>query len=420
MFRSKNSLPFFMWFFPVSFFTFQFILRLWPGLMMHQIMEQYAIDASHFGVLAALYYYGYAGMQIPVAVMLERFGARYVVFAFALICGIATLLFTYTTNWYIAGLSRFLIGLGSAAGFLATSKVISEWFPQSRYAKMVGLTFTIGLLGAIYGGRPVSLLISHHDWKHVALILALVAIGLGIAAYCFLRSPSHSHNDEKTVFQWSHFKKLLSLPAIWILALANFLMVGALEGFADVWGVPFLTTAYEMSKVDAAQLISFIFFGMLFGGPLLAFLSKKIGNYAVISLCGLVICLAFKLLLSNTHYSWYYLALILFTIGVVCCYQVIVFAAGSQLVESKLLGVTVAFLNCINMLGGSFFHTHIGQAMDATWSGSMGVDGLHTYTHESYEAALALIPNCAFVGTCLVAMVGLYSYWRNSRVLKFS
>ena len=46
-------LPFFMWLFPLLFFAYQFILRLWPGLMMNQIMDQFSIDASHFGMLAA-------------------------------------------------------------------------------------------------------------------------------------------------------------------------------------------------------------------------------------------------------------------------------------------------------------------------------------------------------------------------------
>ena len=48
-------LPFFMWLFPLLFFAYQFILRLWPGLMIDQIMEQFSIDASHFGLLAAFY-----------------------------------------------------------------------------------------------------------------------------------------------------------------------------------------------------------------------------------------------------------------------------------------------------------------------------------------------------------------------------
>jgi len=66
--KKHKFLPFFMWLFPLLFFAYQFVLRLWPGLMMHQIMEQLSIDASHFGILAAFYYYGYAGMQIPTAI----------------------------------------------------------------------------------------------------------------------------------------------------------------------------------------------------------------------------------------------------------------------------------------------------------------------------------------------------------------
>jgi len=166
MLTSKYKyLPFLMWLFPLFFFSYQFILRLWPGLMMDQIMDQFAIDATSFGVLAACYYYGYAGMQIPIAVLLDWFGARYMVFLFAVICGLATILFTYSDNFYFALLSRFLIGAGSAVGFLGVSKVVSEWFSKEHYARMIGFSFTFGLMGAIYGGKPVSLLIETYNWE---------------------------------------------------------------------------------------------------------------------------------------------------------------------------------------------------------------------------------------------------------------
>ena len=192
MFVNKyRYLPFFMWLFPLLFFSYQFILRLWPGLMMHQIMEQFAIDASHFGILAACYYYGYASMQIPVAILLDRFGARKIVFLFAVICGFATVMFTYTSNFYLAALSRFLIGAGSAVGFLGISKVVSEWFSKEQYARMIAFSFTVGLLGAIYGGKPISLLIETYNWQKVALTLALISIMLGCGAYnCFVQCPT--------------------------------------------------------------------------------------------------------------------------------------------------------------------------------------------------------------------------------------
>lgn len=405
MLRTNN--PFFMWFFPLSFFTWQFILRLWPGLMMQPIMHQFAIDASHFGLLAALYYYGYAGMQIPVAMMLERYGPRLIVFIFALICGLATIVFSYTNNWYLACLCRFMVGAGSAVGFLGVSKVVSEWFSSAQYARMIGFSFSIGLLGAIYGGKPVSLLVNQYDWQSVAMVFGSVAILLGLGAYSCLRSPSVDYHplQKQSGFTLLRFKTLLSSPLIWILALANALMVGSLEGFADVWGVPYLMTAHQIPKGEAAQLISCIFVGMLFGGPLLALICKKLGNYTVIALCGISMAAIFLLLLSMHKYHPYALAALFLLTGILCCYQVIVFSAGSELVDAQLLGVTVAFLNCLNMLGGSFFHTAIGYLMDYYWSSGLSSDGLKVYSLQSFEAALKIIPYCAMAGACFTLYV---------------
>ena len=243
-----------MWLIPLAFFMYQFILRLWPGLMMQQILTQFSIDASGFGLISAFYYYGYAGMQIPVALLLERFSARTVIFFFACLCGLATLLFTYSTHLYLACLGRFLVGAGSAVGFLGVSKVISEWFPVLSYTRMVGFSFSIGLLGAIYGGKPISMLTESYPWQNIALVLVFASIAIGCLAYGVLRSPAHQKNPvvNQETFRLSDFKRILARPELWLLAVANLLMVGALEGFSDVWGVPYLMTAYAISKNNAA------------------------------------------------------------------------------------------------------------------------------------------------------------------------
>jgi hypothetical protein len=408
-------LPFLMWLFPLLFFAYQFILRLWPGLMMHQIIEQFSIDASQFGMLAAFYYYGYSGMQIPVAILLDRFSARYVVFLFAVLCGLATLMFTYTTNFYLAIFSRFLIGVGSAVGFLGTSKVLSEWFPKDQYAKMIGFSFTFGLMGAIYGGKPVSLLIETYSWHNMAITLAIISIIIGFSTYFVLRTPKKIEPLQEEQFKIINFTTILSSPIIWWLAFANLLMVGSLEGFADVWGVGYLMKAYNLSKCDAASLTSFIFLGMIFGGPLLAFFSKKIGNYLVIALCGFGMALAFLILLLNQIYNHLMLSCLFFAIGIMCCYQVIVFAAGSRLVPPKQLGVTIAFLNCINMLGGSFFHTSIGKLMDIFWTGTITSQGLKVYNLEVYQYALSIIPVCSILGAVIICLIFV-----NSRSIKIT
>ena len=439
MFKRDRYLPFIMWLVPLSFFAYQFILRLWPGLMMNQIMHQFSIEASEFGMLAAFYYYGYAGMQIPVAIFLERFGARYTIFVFGVLCGVATIIFTFTSNFYLALISRFLIGAGSSVGFLGVSKVVSEYFSREQYPKMISISFTFGLMGAIYGGKPVSVLVETYDAQKVALILSCIAIFIGCSAYAILRNPKSimakplmakplmemelsSDSTSKTVANKSiiatentqqrlnsswNFSAIFSSPSIWFIAIANLLMVGALEGFADVWGIPYLMTAYNLPKSQAASLTSSIFYGMLFGGPLLTILSKKIGNYLVIALCGFGMASSFALLFLQNDYNHLLLSGLFYTIGVLCCYQVIIFSVGANLVSPKDLGVTVAFLNCINMLGGSFFHTMIGNIMDLLWTGTANADGVKTYDLVIYKYSLAIIPACATIGSIIICLMAI-------------
>lgn len=397
MFTERKFQPYGMWLLPLVFFSYQFILRLWPGLMMHPIMQQFSIDASQFGLMAAFYYFGYAGMQIPIACLLERWQTRWVIFTFVMLCGVAALWFTYTNNFYIACLCRFFIGAGSAVGFLGVSKVVSSWFSEKSYSRMIGYSFSIGLLGAIYGGKPVSLLIDHYHWQNVALTSAIAASLIAVMNLLFLRSPKQQNQKVQTSpLKFTDLLQLLASPQIIMLAIANLFMVGTLEGFSDVWGVPYLVTAYGIDKATAAELISFVFFGMLFGGPLLSRLSQMAGNYMVIACSGLGMGLLFVLMLLTNHYSWPLLAIVFFCIGVLCCYQVIVFAAGSSLVKPQYLGVTVAFLNCINMLGGSFFHTLIGRLMNSN-------DGHYNLT--TYHHALMLIPIFSCLGAMLVMVL---------------
>lgn len=390
-----------MWFFPLSFFGFQFILRLFPGLVMSDFLSEFHITATDFGLFASLYYFGYAGMQIPMALLLDRFGPRKVIAFSALLCAFAAWLLVFFKTWPVALASRFLIGIGSVIGFLGTSKVISHWFPADRYARLVGLTFSFGLLGALYGGRPVSAMIKAMGWEKVLTILGGAALLIGLLTFLFVRDKSLLQEKKPPILV--QLKELLKNRTLFILAVANLLMVGALEGFADVWGIPYLMAAKNLSKVDAASIISFVFVGMLFGGPILAFFAEKFNaHYLVTALCGLLMAILFGILLMfGPNLPSFVLILMMFLTGLLCCYQVIVFAIGAKLVSPHLMNITIAFLNCINMIGGSFFHSSIGHLMDYFQTEALG-QSIKTYSLTTFTYSLMLIPIASFLGTILV------------------
>jgi predicted MFS family arabinose efflux permease len=399
--RDSKAIAWMMWTLTVAFFAYQFILRLYPGLMMNDIMLKFDIDATDYGYFASMYYYGYAGMQIPIALLLDRYGPKLIVSICAFICAAATLTVIYADQWIIALLGRFLIGAASAVGFLGVSKVTSMWFGSKDYGKMIGLSFALGLTGAVFGGRPVSKLLDIFGWQDVLFYVALASAVLAVLIMVFVRNPNNfeSIEDESIL---NKLKLICINNKILILALASFVLVGPLEGFADVWGVTYLMKAYNITKQDAASLTSFIFIGMIFGSPILTFFAQRYNAYYQFAFfSGIVMAVLFVLLIiAHNYLNYYMIGLMMFIIGICCCYQVLVFTIGSFIMPGALTGVTIAFLNCINMLGGSFFHTAIGRILDYLWVGQME-NGVRVYDLSSYSISISIIPLFCLFGSLL-------------------
>jgi MFS family permease len=304
--------------------------------------------------------------------------------------------------------------VGSSVGFLGTAKVISQWFDAKNYGRMLGITFSFGLLGAVYGGKPVANWIHLTHWESVLDSIACVGLGIGMLAMVFLRK-SGPHESTRTQPQLADLWQVISDKKLILLGLCNLLMVGALEGFADVWGVPYLMKAYGIEKGTAALLTSTVFIGMLFGGPLLALIAEKtLGFLKTASFSGVLIALLMlTILFVLQDYSSSILMTLMFLLGILCCYQVLILTVGSRICPPALLGITTAFLNCINMLGGAFFHGSIGLLLDFTWD--QGIEnGIRVYSAESFKLALLIIPAASFLGALGLFVV---QKWLSKQIL---
>ncbi len=392
-------MPWLAWTIAASFMAYQFILRLLPGLIMHQLMTKFQIDASDYGLLSSMYYFGYAGAQLPVAYCLDRFGPRWVISICIFLCSLSTLLLAHSPYWGVVLIARFLIGVGSAAGFLGTAKVISQWFDGKYYGRMLGVTFSYGFLGAVYGGKPVANWLTLSHWESVMDSIACLGMGLGIMVILFLRSTGFYERPQERP-QLADIWQIITDKKLILLGVCNLLMVGALEGFADVWGIPFLMKAYVLEKGTAALLTSIIFIGMLFGGPILAFIAEKTSSFLkTASAAGILSALLmFSLLLALRDSSLTLLMVLMFLLGILGCYQVLILTMGSFIAPPALLGMTSAFLNCINMLGGAFFHSIIGFILDFTWEQGLE-DGIRVYSVQSFKLALLIIPVASLLGS---------------------
>jgi len=126
-----------------------------PNIMLNDIMEQFDMKAATFGQFSGMYYIGYSLMHLPVGIMLDRYGPKKVMTGCILLCVIGLLPLLFSDYWMYPIAGRFLTGIGASAAILGVFKIIRMTFSEERFPRMLSLSVTIGLIGAIYGGGPI-------------------------------------------------------------------------------------------------------------------------------------------------------------------------------------------------------------------------------------------------------------------------
>lgn len=376
----------FIWLIASTFYAYQYVLRIMPSVMLTDITQQFHIDTALFGQFSGIYYVGYALMHLPIGIMLDKYGPRRVISLCILLTTIGTLPIVFSTNALYLILGRGLIGVGSSAAILGTFKIIRMAFQERLFPRMLSISVTIGLLGAIYGAGPVGYLCSVWSYKTVVCFFAGVGVLLSILTYCIV--PDIKSTPANQILH--NVKTVLTHPKVLLLCCFAGLMVGPLEGFSDIWGPQFLMIVYGLNKTTASYLPSFIFFGMCFGAPILSLIAEKTGRYyAVIIASGVFMFLIFSLLIA---FSLSQILIILGFIGVgICCaYQILAIYKASTYVDEHLVGLTTAVANMVIMSFGYFFHSIIGLVIHAYASLSLP---------DAFKHGIAVIPFTLAIGS---------------------
>ena len=344
------------WLIASIFYSYQYILRVMPSIMMQDIMQQFNINTVTFGQFSGIYYICYALMHLPIGVMLDRYGPKKVMSLCILVTALGSLPIIISDYWLYLIIGRILIGMGSSAAILSVFKIIRLVFAQEKFTRMLSFSVMIGLVGAIYGGRPVNYICSILGYKAVTLLF--ISIGVLLSIVTFLIVPDVTNQESTSIL--SDIKEVFGNKKIMLICLLAGLMVGPLEGFADVWGGQFLQQVYGVEPAFALGLTSTIFVGLCFGAPLLNFITEKNKSYlGTIISSAIIMVISFTFLLSG-RLSIQGMSFLFIITGICCSYQTYAIYIASTCVRSGVAGLITAVANMIIMIFGYLFHSAIG------------------------------------------------------------
>ncbi|WP_364518821.1 MFS transporter [Nocardioides sp. LML1-1-1.1] len=238
--------------------------------------ERFGISASQLASFTMLQLLVYAAMQIPVGLMVDRYGSRTVLTVAVAVVSLGQAGFAFAHDYPTALAARALVGVGDAMTFICVLRLVTSWFPRGQVPLVSQLTGNLGQLGALAAAAPMTWALGQLGWTRsylagaVAGLVMLVVLrlvlndapdrahlrGVPMSARALATSLAASWEQPGTrLGLWIHFSTPFS-PAL----------LGLL------WGFPFLVSAEHRSEATAGALISLLFVTNLFYGPLMGWL----------------------------------------------------------------------------------------------------------------------------------------------------
>ncbi|HLD17046.1 MAG TPA: MFS transporter [Coxiellaceae bacterium] len=401
--------PWVIWLLAAGFYFYKNLLEVSPGVMHAVWMRDFHIDGTQLGNLAAAYFWAYLLMQIPMGIFTDRFGPRRVSSIAIALCALGTLLLAMAPTLSIASLGRFVTGLGASVAAIGCLKLTTLWFSPRRFPTLAGLMMTLGMIGALGGEAPLSASVDWIGWRHSLEIIALVGL---VFAFCFwLTVRDHGPHAESTTLPkglkdehsiFSGLWQVLTNKQTWWLSLYSGFAYAPIMVFGGLWGVPYLETAYGLSRTVAAEQLEVIFIGFAIGAPIAGWLADRFGRRKPIMFWGTLSALmsgVFVLYCPGLT-QWEVTVLLFIFGGAISCF-LLCFTMIRQVNRLVLAATAIGFMNSFDAAFGAITDPMIGHFLDLGWGGQM-VDGVRVFSLHDYHWGMAAIP--LYLALALVCM----------------
>ncbi|MBY0545108.1 MAG: MFS transporter [Gammaproteobacteria bacterium] len=390
------------------FYSYEFLLRIMPSVMTTDLMQAHHVTTAGLGYLISIYYVVYTAMQLPVGLLIDTYGPRRLLLMASAVCAIGSFFFASTNSLFLAGLGRFLIGLGSAFGFVGVLRLASLWLPINRFALATGLITTLGMIGGVLGDVGLNHLVIRSGWHNAVVFSAWIGIALMLPLYFIPEGSVTSFKQSQRSLQWAQLWQqtllILRMPVIWLNALAGSLLYIPLSVFGELWGVSYLQNAQQLNPVDAALAISWLMWGWAVGAPLVGWLADKTGSrYRVVLTCS---ALSFVFILYVLHTQFHgntSLFAAMFLLGLLCSGQILMMVIARDHCPPTLLATGMATTNMIIMGGSILFQPLIGILM-RTHSAALIADKTSTSVSSAYTHAMYIVPAAILAGMIVLVL----------------
>ncbi len=287
-----------------------FFQRLSLGVIMPELAQELELAPAMTGWLGSAFLYAYAATQIPAGLMVDGWGPRRAMLILFGLGGVGGILFASASGLGQALAGRALVGVGMAVVTTASFKIMSRWFCEGAYARLVSIFMAVGGLGTFFAAAPLASLSDAFGWRPVFWAIAVFSLLWGAVLFFLVKdAPSESQRRElglpapalmnmgqdepqKRLSAREAFRVLFSsrqyrLIVLWYLTGASLFF-----SFAGLWAGDYYRRVHHLSSESAGALLSLGALSLVVGTPAGAWISERLHSRKIVLVAGSLAALA--------------------------------------------------------------------------------------------------------------------------------
>lgn len=364
-----------------------YLFRTVNAVLAPDLAHAVTLDAGQLGLLTSAYFIAFASTQLPLGVMLDRFGPRRVESTLLLVAATGAACFAVADSAVTLIIGRALIGFGVSACLMAAFKANVLWFPRDRLPLVNGLMMASGGLGALAATAPVEAALRITDWRGVFAGLAVATVAVSAVLFAAVPErplPSSGERigrqvrDIATIFGSGLFWRLIPLPT---LSQATFMSIQGL------WAGPWLRDVGGLDRGAAAGYLFVAAAAMVAGFVLGGLIADRLARLGVAPLTVAVTGMSMFMLIQMAVVAGWFegQAWIWAAFGFFGTSGTLTYAVLTQAFPAALAGRVNTALNLMVFIASFLVQAGIG-AIVALW---VPVDG--RYPVEAYQSAFGAV-----------------------------
>ncbi|WP_395017594.1 nitrate/nitrite transporter [Dongia sp.] len=352
-------------------YLISYLFRTVNSVIAPDLIAELNLDEAGLGLITSSYLYAFTLFQLPLGLLLDRYGPRRTHAVLLAIAAFGSLLFAIGPDPLTLTLSRAVIGIGLSGGLMAAFKANALWLPAARVPLANSIVVAFGGLGVFAATGPSDWVASQFGWRSLFYLLAAVTLLTAVLVY-WLAPQGNGQPEHATAApkgwraQLKDIGPILSTPTFWGIAPMVAFVTGGFIAIQSLWIARWLTDVRVLDRADVAFDLMAMAITFSGGSLITGFVAdwahrNGIGLKAVMIGCFVILaCAELGIILDVALPAW----LLVGVLGLAGSGSNLAYVTLGDQFGPALAGRAQTSLNLLLFLAAALIQSGIGWALD--------------------------------------------------------